>query len=132
MDKGIFDADQHYYEAEDCFTRYASERMQKEKFVRWVTEADGKRRRLFVGGKEANVIGNPTFDPITAPGIYHETLKKLEVGKDRSADAYGKLEPIRAAYRNKDVRLGVMDEQGVEKTLLFPDARRHDGRLHQR
>jgi predicted TIM-barrel fold metal-dependent hydrolase len=120
MDFRIFDADQHYYEAEDCFTRYASPRMVKEKFVRWVTEADGKRRRLFVGGKAANVIGNPTFDPITAPGIYHETLKKLEVGKDRSADAYGKLEPIRPAYRNKDVRLGVMDEQGVEKTLMFP------------
>jgi predicted TIM-barrel fold metal-dependent hydrolase len=120
MDFGIFDADQHYYEAQDCFTRYASQRMVKEKFVRWVTEADGKRRRLFVGGKEANVIGNPTFDPITAPGIYHETLKRLEVGKDRSADAYGKLEPIRPAYRNKDVRLGVMDEQGVEKTLMFP------------
>jgi hypothetical protein len=76
-----------------ALTRYASERMQKEKFIRWVTEADGKRRRLFVGGKDANVIGNPTFDPITAPGIYHQTLKTLEVGKDRSAGAYGKLEP---------------------------------------
>jgi predicted TIM-barrel fold metal-dependent hydrolase len=120
MDFRIFDADQHYYEAEDCFTRYASQRMVKQKFVRWVTEADGKRRRLFVGGKEANVIGNPTFNPITAPGIYHETLKKLEVGKDRSADAYGKLEPISPDYRSKEVRLGVMDAQGVEKTLLFP------------
>jgi predicted TIM-barrel fold metal-dependent hydrolase len=120
METGIFDADQHYYEAEDCFTRYASERMRTEKFIRWVTEADGKRRRLFVGGKDANVIGNPTFDPITAPGIYHETLKTLEVGKDRSAGAYGKLEPIRPAYRDKNVRLGVMDEQGVEKTLMFP------------
>ncbi len=65
----IFDADQHYYEAEDCFTRYASQRMKTEKFIRWVTEADGKRKRLFAGGREANVIGNPTFDPITAPGI---------------------------------------------------------------
>ncbi len=119
-DVEIFDADQHYYEAEDCFTRYASERMKTEKFVRWVTEADGKRRRLFVGGREANVIGNPTFDPITAPGAYHETLKNLEYGKDRSADAYGKLEPIRPAYRDKDVRLGTMDEQGVAKTLMFP------------
>ncbi|MBW8783792.1 MAG: amidohydrolase family protein [Novosphingobium sp.] len=120
MDSGIFDSDQHYYEAEDCFTRYASERMRSEKFVRWVTEADGKRRRLFVGGREANVIGNPTFNPVAAPGIYHETLKDLETGKDRSADAYGKLEPIRPAYRDRDVRLGVMDEQGVERTLLFP------------
>jgi predicted TIM-barrel fold metal-dependent hydrolase len=120
MEFGIFDSDQHYYEAEDCFTRYASQRMVTEKFVRWVTEADGKRRRLFVGGKEANVIGNPTFDPIAAPGVLHETLKNLEVGKDRTASAFGKLEPIRPAYRDKDVRLGVMDEQGVEKTLMFP------------
>jgi predicted TIM-barrel fold metal-dependent hydrolase len=120
MDLGIFDADQHYYEAEDCFTRYASDRMKSEKFVRWVTEADGKRRRLFVGGKEANVIGNPTFDPVAQPGIYHETLKQLAMSHDRTALAYGKLEPIRPAYRDKDARLGVMDQQGVEKTLLFP------------
>ena len=120
MNFGIFDADQHYYEAEDCFTRYASRRMLTEKYIRWVTELDGKRRRLFVGGKEANVIGNPTFTPISTPGIYHETLKNLEVGKDRAADAYGKLEPIRACYRDKQVRIEVMDEQGVEKTLMFP------------
>jgi predicted TIM-barrel fold metal-dependent hydrolase len=120
MESGFFDADQHYYEAEDCFTRYASERMKTEKFVRWMTEADGKRKRLFIGGREASVIGNPTFNPITAPGIYHETLKNLEFGKDRSGAAYGKLEPIRPEYRDKDVRLGVMDEQGVTKTLMFP------------
>jgi predicted TIM-barrel fold metal-dependent hydrolase len=120
MDFGIFDADQHYYESEDCFSRYASQRMQAEKSVRWVTEADGKRRRLFIGGKDINVIGNPTFNPVAAPGVYHQTLKDLETGKDRSAAAYGKLEPIRPEYRDKDVRLGVMDEQGVEKTLMFP------------
>ena len=28
MDFGIFDANQHYYEAEDCLTRHASKRMQ--------------------------------------------------------------------------------------------------------
>jgi predicted TIM-barrel fold metal-dependent hydrolase len=116
----MFDADEHYYEAEDAFTRHASQRMQSEKFIRWLTEADGKRRRLFVGGQEANVIGNPTFNPITAPGIYHETLKKLEVGKDRSAAAYGQLEPIRAEYRDRDARLEIMDSQGVAKTLMFP------------
>ncbi|MBV1686791.1 amidohydrolase [Novosphingobium sp. G106] len=116
----IFDADQHYYEAEDCFTRFASLRMRSEKFIRWVTEADGKRRRLFVGGRDANVIGNPTFDPCAQPGVYHETLKLIETGQDRSAAAYGQLEPIRPAYRDRQVRLGVMDEQGVDRTLLFP------------
>jgi predicted TIM-barrel fold metal-dependent hydrolase len=116
----IFDADEHYYEADDCFTRYASERMRSEKFVRWVTEADGKRKRLFVGGRENNVIGNPTFNPIAAPGVYHETLKNLETSKDRSAAAFGKLEPIRPEYRDRAIRLGIMDTQGVDKTLLFP------------
>jgi len=120
VDFGIFDADQHYYESEDCFTRFASERMKSEKFVRWMTEADGKRKRLFVGGREANVIGNPTFNPVAAPGVYHETLKQLDVAQDRSAMAYGQLEQIRPAYRDRDVRLGVMDEQGVERTLMFP------------
>src|SRR5687767_7236946 len=105
MDFGLFDADQHYYEAEDCFTRFASDRMKSEKFVRWVTEADGKRKRLFVGGRDANVIGNPTFDPVAAPGVYHETLKNLETGADRTGAAYGKLEPIRPEYRDREVRL---------------------------
>lgn len=120
MNFGIFDADQHYYEAEDCFIRFASQRMKSEKFIRWVTEADGKRKRLFVGGRNANIIGNPTFDPCAKPGVYHETLKLIETGQDRSAAAYGELEPIRPAYRDREVRLGVMDEQGVDRTLLFP------------
>ena len=78
MDFGIFDADQHYYESEDAFTRYASQRMQNEKYIRWVTELDGKRKRLFCGGRQVDVIGNPTFDPIARPGVYLETLKNLE------------------------------------------------------
>ena len=97
MDFAMFDADQHYYEAEDCLTRFASKRMQTEKFVRWVAEMDGKRKRLFIGGRDANVIPNPTFNPIAQPGVYHETLKKLEAGNDRTAIAYGELEPIRPA-----------------------------------
>ena len=80
----MFDADNHYYEAEDAFTRYASDRMRAERFVRWLAEGDGKRRRLFFGAREANVIGNPTFNPITRPGVFHDTLKNLEAGLDRS------------------------------------------------
>jgi predicted TIM-barrel fold metal-dependent hydrolase len=120
VDFKIFDADNHYYEAEDAFTRYATERMARERYVRWLTEADGKRRRLFFGGHEANVIGNPTFNPITRPGAYHETLKNLELSQDRTAAAYGELVPIDPAYRNREARLTTMDKQGVEKILLFP------------
>src|SRR5262249_38263466 len=120
MDFRIFDADQHYYEAEDCLTRFASARMKTEKFVRWVTEADGKRKRLLIGDQIAAVIGNPTFNPVAAPGILHETLKKLEVGEIRGAVPYDKIEPIRVEYRDRDARLKIMTEQGVDQTLMFP------------
>lgn len=119
-DFGLFDADQHYYEAEDAFTRFASRRMQDEKFIRWVTELDGKRKRLFAGGREVDVIGNPTFDPVARPGVYLETLKTLDVSQDRSAAAYGMLERIRPEYRNRESRLAWMDAEGVDKALFFP------------
>jgi predicted TIM-barrel fold metal-dependent hydrolase len=120
MEFAMFDADNHYYEAEDAFTRFASDRMRAERFVRWLSEADGKRRRLFFGPREANVIGNPTFNPIAKPGAFRATLKHLEAGQDRSAPAYGELVPIDPAYRHRDARLATMDRQGVEKALLFP------------
>jgi predicted TIM-barrel fold metal-dependent hydrolase len=115
----VFDADQHYYEAEDCLTRYASKRMQAMKSLRWLTEADGKRRRLIIADKITTTIGNPTFDPVTKPGAFHETMKNLKPGEDRSV-AYGELFPIDPCYRDRDVRLRKMDEQGVDRALLFP------------
>ena len=48
-------------------------------------------------------------------------------------EAFGELEPMRPEYRDREVRLKVMDEQGLAGTLLFPtlgvgieDALKHD------
>jgi predicted TIM-barrel fold metal-dependent hydrolase len=123
MDIPIFDADQHYYESEDCFTRYASKRMAATKFVKWVTEADGKRKRLLVGGQVFNTIGNPTFTPIAKPGAFHMALKDLHKGGAANPTAwgdYGELAPIDPTYRDREVRLTTMTNQGVERILLFP------------
>jgi predicted TIM-barrel fold metal-dependent hydrolase len=120
MEYTIFDADQHYYEAEDCLTRFASARMQSEKYVRWLTEADGKRKRLIIGKQLVDVIGNPTFNPIAPPGILHDLLKNMETGAARGAVRFDNVEPIRPEYRDRDVRLKVMSDQGVGRTLLFP------------
>jgi hypothetical protein len=50
-------------------------------------------------------------------------------------EAFGELEPIRPEYRDRTARLKVMDDQGVDGTLLFPtlgvgieEALRHRGR----
>ena len=48
-------------------------------------------------------------------------------------EAFGELEPLRPEYRDRELRLKVMDEQGLAGTLLFPtlgvgieDALKHD------
>jgi predicted TIM-barrel fold metal-dependent hydrolase len=119
VDFKFFDADNHYYEAEDAFTRYASDRMKNRGYVRWLTEPDGKRKRLFFGAREADVVSNPTFSPIIKPGAYHQVLKELEMRHTTQRVAL-ELQPINPAFRDRRARLAAMDEQGVEKVVLFP------------
>ena len=122
MDYKLVDADNHYYEAEDAFLRYGDESVRR--FVRWVQ--DGKRRHLVFGNRVSPVPPNPTFNPIAKAGAFHARLKDLEEGKgDRDltpfdSARYGELEPLPTAYRNKDERIMVLDEQDVEKCFLFP------------
>ena len=59
----IFDFDNHYYEAEDAFTRH-QDRAMRNRGVRWA-EIDG-RRRLLVGGNLLGLWGMLVAIPITA------------------------------------------------------------------
>ena len=126
---GIFDFDNHYYEAEDAFTRHA-DRSLRNRGVRWA-DIDG-RRRLLVGGTVNSYVANPIFDPVAKPGALYDWYRG-NPQRQGIVDAFGELEPIRPEYRNRDARLQVMDEQGIDGTLLFPtlgvgieDALEHD------
>jgi predicted TIM-barrel fold metal-dependent hydrolase len=111
------DADNHYYEAPDAFTRHIEPAMKK-RAMQWA-DIDGKRR-LLVGGKVNRFIPNPLFDPVARPGVLDEYFRaKNADGKDIAA-LFGELEPIRPEYRDRDARLKVMDDQGLEACFLFP------------
>ncbi|NLD75574.1 MAG: amidohydrolase [Acidimicrobiales bacterium] len=112
----IFDFDNHYYEAEDAFTRHQDRKL-RSRGVRWA-EIDG-RRRLLVGGRVNFYIANPTFDPVAKPGALFEWYRG-NPHDQTIVEAFGELEPLPAEYGDRDVRLKVMDEQGVAATLLFP------------
>ena len=112
----IFDFDNHYYEAEDAFTRY-QDRGLRTRGVRWA-EVDG-RRRLLVGGTINSYIANPTFDPVAQPGALYDWYRG-NPERQQIREAFGELEPIRPEYRDRDARLAVMDEQGLAAALLFP------------
>ena len=113
-----FDADNHYYEAEDAFTRHIDPSMSK-RCMQWA-DIDG-RKRLLVGGKINRFIPNPTFDPIARPGSLDDYFR----GKKSSGDirsAFGELEQLadRPEYRDRDKRLALMDDQGIESAFFFP------------
>src|SRR5262245_54791384 len=63
-----FDADNHYYEAIDAFTRHLDPRLGP-RTVQWA-EIGGRKYHV-VGGRVSRAVANPTFDPIARPGALH-------------------------------------------------------------
>ncbi len=112
-----FDADNHYYEATDAFTRFIDPKMAK-RAMQWA-EING-RQRLLVGGKINRFIPNPTFDPVAKPGSLDEYFRGRNPQSQDMRSLFGDLEPIRPEYRDREARLRVMDEQGLEGCFLFP------------
>ncbi len=111
-----FDADNHYYEAEDAFMRHVDPKMHK-RCMQWA-QIDG-RQRLLVGGKVNRFIPNPTFDPVARPGCLDEYFRG-KVSKSDIVEAFGELVPIPDEYRDRDARIAVMDRQNLEACFMFP------------
>jgi predicted TIM-barrel fold metal-dependent hydrolase len=113
----LFDADNHYYEALDAFTRHMDPRM-KRRCMSWA-ELNG-RKELLVAGKVNRFIPNPTFDPVARPGCLDDYYRGINPEGKSIKDAFGALEPIRPEYRDRNARLAVMDAQRIEKAIYFP------------
>lgn len=117
-DQPLFDADNHYYEPMDAFTRHLDPAMRK-RTMQWA-EIDG-RTRLVVAGRVNRFIPNPTFARVSRPGVLAEYFRaRAGVGDMRAG--LGELDPIedRPEYRDREARLRVMDEQGLEATIMLP------------
>ena len=72
IDYAAFDADNHYYEARDSFTRHLDPKLAA-RAVQWA-EIDGRQRHL-VGGRVSRAVTNPTFDPIAKPGALYDFVR---------------------------------------------------------
>jgi len=113
----VFDADHHYYEAEDAFIRHVDRRMQN-RCMQWA-EING-RKRFLVGGKINRFIPNPTFDPVAQPGILDQFFRGRNPDNKNMVELFERLDPISPSYRDRDARLKQLDEQGIDRVLLFP------------
>lgn len=111
-----FDADNHYYEALDAFTRHVPAHM-RARCVQWAT-IDGRQHHI-VGGKLARAVKNPTWNPISFPGSIAPFLHGKELSDEDVA--YMKAsEPLPDYYMNRDARIAKLQEQGLEAVWLFP------------
>lgn len=113
----IVDADNHFYETPDCFSRHIEAGL-RDKAITATQRADGSWE-VKVGSKPYNFM-DVKFDKTNPPGSMHEILRS----KDASAgmkwgDSYSK-ENMLAAFQHRDARLSMMDAQGIEATLVLP------------
>ncbi len=96
IDFEAFDADNHYYEATDAFTRHIEPELAR-RAMQWAT-VNGKER-LLVGGKINRFIPNPQFDPVAKPGALDQYFRGRNPAGTGIRELFGDLEPISPAYR---------------------------------
>ena len=111
------DADNHYYETLDAFTRHLDPKF-KRRGVRAVRD-DRQHVQLLIGERVNRFVPNPTFDPIIVPGCI-EALFRGQIPEGVNPATMMQTEPLRAEYQNRDARLATADEQGLDAVLLFP------------
>ena len=113
----IFDADTHYYEPDDCFTRHIESRF-KQRTV-WIDRSGSGAGRMYVGTERCHFFSVGAGDSIGPPGIMKAFLRgQSEEGGSPS------LSPINALavpeFVDRAARLATMDAQDVEACLILP------------
>lgn len=111
-----FDADNHYYEGLDAFTRHLDPKMAP-RCVQWC-EINGRKHHV-VAGTIAHAVVNPTFNPILKAGALHDYFRG-NPDKKSMADFMADREPLPDYYTRSQNRVAVLDRQGLSKTWMFP------------
>jgi len=147
----INDADNHFNEPDDCFERYIDPK-DADLAIRSVTGPDGRPLQLFAGqpskfhskqvtfsaeeldkmlGDTSNVgvgrgtVPNPEGERelSTVPGMLLNRLNPLKGLDDEQRKAFvAEFRHKSEAFGNRDLRLALMDEQGIDKAIMFPAA----------
>jgi predicted TIM-barrel fold metal-dependent hydrolase len=112
----LFDADNHLYETEEALTRHLPKGY--ESAIQYV-QVRG-RTKIAIRGQISEYIPNPTFDVVARPGAMEEYFREGNPDGKSKREIFG--EPMRAipAFREPGPRLELMDELGIQRTLMFP------------
>ncbi|MFC5747901.1 amidohydrolase family protein [Actinomadura rugatobispora] len=112
----MIDFDTHSYETTDCFTRF----MPKDRLdtaVQLVKTASGDQV-LLANHRVINALEHKNLDKAYIPGSLAEMLRQRSQGDEADAERF--FEDFRDEYLDRDARLATMDEQEIERALMYP------------
>ncbi len=101
---GLFDVDNHYYESADAFSRYLD--------PKYLDALPPK-----VGGMANRPPGQE--DWVVRPGSLKEYLRKMKSGNEE--EPYVPMPPL-PGFHNRDDRIKLMDQQGIDACIMFSTA----------
>jgi predicted TIM-barrel fold metal-dependent hydrolase len=116
LDIPVFDADNHLYETRDAITKFLPDR-----YRRAVEYVDVRgRTKIVIRGRISEYIPNPTFDVVARPGAMEDYFRRGNPEGKNRREIFG--DPMRAleAFRGPEARVQLMDEQGLDRALMFP------------
>jgi predicted TIM-barrel fold metal-dependent hydrolase len=130
LDYGTIDADNHYYETRDAFSRHIEARF-ADRTLRVEQDRDGEDRMIL--DNRPYTFSDPKFDKTNPPGSLLADLRDPNRGS--YADSF-RAENMLRAYQDRDARLELMDAQGIDAGILLPSLAvcvehpiRHDAEL---
>ena len=114
----LIDCDNHYYEPDDCFTRHI-EPEYKDRTV-WIDRSrDDGYGTMMVGEERCNFFSVGVGDYVGPPGAMKSFFKgETERGGAVNANAIRGLDE--PTFTQRDARLRLMDEQGLEACVMLP------------
>ncbi|MEE8311986.1 MAG: amidohydrolase family protein [Candidatus Binatia bacterium] len=113
----INDADNHYYEPDDCYSRHIEERFKKR--TMWIDRSKQGPGRMYVGEERCRFFSVGAGDSVGAPGVMKDFLRGVsdEGGSPSLNPINGLAVP---EFVSRQARVAKMDEQGVERCLMLP------------
>jgi len=115
----MHDADNHYYEPDDCFTRHIEAAFKKRTV--WIDRKDDGPSRMYVGDERCHFFSVGAGDSIGPPGAMKDFLRGTtdEGGSPSLNPISGLAVP---EFVSRTARLATMDAQQVEACLMLPTA----------
>ncbi len=127
-DSLAFDADNHYYEPRDVFTRHIEARY-RDVALRPVCDEFGVEY-LLLGDRHHDRprLSWKLFDKAPLPGSLRENLRMIaaneiessKVGVGVGGVVFARLEDTHGEYIDRDLRMEMLDAQGLAGALMFP------------